>query len=63
MLGLVSGLTGNLNCALSRSRAHPLKLGKPGETIPKLVKELDASALVTDFIPLRVGRQWKDEVG
>ncbi|KAK2076355.1 hypothetical protein QBZ16_000880 [Prototheca wickerhamii] len=39
-----------------------LLFGKPGETIPKLVKELDASALVTDFIPLRVGRQWKDEV-
>lgn len=54
---------GKSHCALSRSHYVPPIPGKPGETIPKLVKELDASALVTDFIPLRVGRQWKDEVG
>lgn len=36
--------------------------GDPTETIPKLVKDTGAAALVTDFGPLRLGRQWRQEV-
>lgn len=36
--------------------------GDPTETIPKLVTDTGAAALVTDFGPLRLGRQWRQEV-
>lgn len=36
--------------------------GDPVDNIPELVRKLDASVLVTDFIPLRVGRQWREGV-
>jgi deoxyribodipyrimidine photo-lyase len=36
--------------------------GNPEETIPKLVKDCNASLLVTDYGPLRLGRQWRDTV-
>lgn len=36
--------------------------GDPTETIPKLVKGTGAAALVTDFGPLRLGRQWRETV-
>lgn len=32
--------------------------GEPASRIPRLLKELDASALVTDFDPLRIKRGW-----
>ena len=36
--------------------------GDPVQTIPKLVKDLDAGALVTDFAAMRIGREWRDGV-
>ena len=39
-----------------------LKTGSPDEEIPRLVKKLDASCLVTDFDPLRIKRKWKTAV-
>ncbi|KAK9816047.1 hypothetical protein WJX74_007756 [Apatococcus lobatus] len=36
--------------------------GDPVQTIPKLVKEMDAGALVTDFAAMRIGREWRDGV-
>lgn len=36
--------------------------GNPGETIPKLVKDCNASLLVNDYGPIRLGREWKDTV-
>lgn len=36
--------------------------GDPTETLPQLVQESGASLLVTDFTPLRLGRQWKEDV-
>mmetsp|Transcript_1923 Transcript_1923/g.5720 ORF Transcript_1923/g.5720 Transcript_1923/m.5720 type:complete len:549 (-) Transcript_1923:2173-3819(-) len=36
--------------------------GDPSETIPKLVRDTGAAALVTDFGPLRLGRQWRETV-
>ena len=36
--------------------------GDPTETIPDLVKRCRASLLVTDYSPLRMGRQWRDSV-
>lgn len=36
--------------------------GDPTETLPQLVQESGASLLVTDFTPLRLGRQWKEGV-
>ena len=39
-----------------------LETGSPEEKIPRLVKKLAASCLVTDFDPLRTKRQWKAAV-
>lgn len=36
--------------------------GDPVETIPKLVADTGAGALVTDFAALRLGRQWREKV-
>ncbi len=36
--------------------------GDPGETVPALARELGASLLVTDFSPLRLGRDWRAAV-
>jgi hypothetical protein len=33
--------------------------GDPTETVPKLVHETGAALLVTDFGPLRLGREWR----
>ena len=36
--------------------------GDPGETLPDFLKHCRAGALVTDFDPLRLKRQWKNQV-
>jgi deoxyribodipyrimidine photo-lyase len=36
--------------------------GWPDAEIPRFLKELEAGALITDFSPLRINRQWKDKV-
>ena len=38
-----------------------LSMGEPGETLPALCRDLDASLVVTDFDPLRPKRRWKKE--
>jgi hypothetical protein len=37
--------------------------GDPAVTIPQLVKDTGAGLLVTDYSPLRLGRQWRDQAG
>ncbi len=39
-----------------------LTLGKPEEEIPKLLKNINASILVSDFDPLKIKRIWKRDV-
>lgn len=39
-----------------------LLTGNPAEEIPKFLKKINAGALVTDFMPLKISRQWKEEV-
>ncbi len=36
--------------------------GEPGERIPRFVERHDVGALVTDFDPLRVKREWRQQV-
>lgn len=36
--------------------------GDPTVTVPTLVKESGAALLVTDFAPLRLGREWRTKV-
>ena len=36
--------------------------GNPVDTIPQLVKDSGASLLVTDYGPLRLGREWRDGI-
>jgi DNA photolyase len=36
--------------------------GAPSDTLPQLVASLDAGLLVTDYSPLRLGREWRDAV-
>ena len=40
-----------------------LLAGNPGKKIPEFIKESDAGVLYTDFDPLKIKREWKDEVG
>jgi deoxyribodipyrimidine photo-lyase len=40
-----------------------LLTGHPTETIPAFVQEVKPALVVTDYSPLRVGREWKDQVG
>jgi deoxyribodipyrimidine photo-lyase len=48
---------------LERYNIHFFMLsGKPEEEIPKFIKRLDASILISDFDPLRIKRIWKREV-
>ncbi len=37
-------------------------LGEPGKKIPQWITKVKASCLVADFDPLRIKRQWKDEI-
>jgi len=39
-----------------------LTSGKPGEKIPKLIDQLSASILISDFDPLKIKRIWKRDV-
>lgn len=39
-----------------------LLIGKPGQVVPGFVKDIEACAIVTDFDPLRIKREWKAEV-
>lgn len=39
-----------------------LLTGSPQDTLPAFLKEKNAGALVTDFDPLRIKREWKDQV-
>jgi len=40
-----------------------LLTGHPKETIPTFCQEVNPALLVTDYTPLRVGREWKEQVG
>lgn len=39
-----------------------LRLGSPEHEIPAYVKEVDATLMVTDFSPLRIGREWRTSI-
>ncbi len=39
-----------------------LLTGNPPEEIPKFLKKVKAGALVSDFLPLKISRTWKEEV-
>ena len=39
-----------------------LTFGNPGDEIPKYLKRINASLLVTDFNPLKIIKEWKDSV-
>jgi deoxyribodipyrimidine photo-lyase len=39
-----------------------LVTGEPGNTLMRFIKTCKASTLITDFDPLRIKRQWKEEV-
>ena len=36
--------------------------GDPVENIPRVAKNLDVSAVITDFSPMRLGVEWRDKV-
>ena len=36
--------------------------GNPVDTVPQLVSDCGAGLLVTDYSPLRLGRQWRTQV-
>jgi len=39
-----------------------LLIGQPGQVIPDFLREVKAGLLVTDFNPLKISMQWKNEV-
>jgi deoxyribodipyrimidine photo-lyase len=59
---MLAGLRG-LSQRLSRLNIPFLLItGEPGKTLMRFIKTYTASALITDFDPLRIKRQWKEEV-
>jgi len=36
--------------------------GEPAAEVPRFLQDLDASALVTDFDPLRIKKRWKEDI-
>lgn len=46
----------------SHTGTRPRHAGDPLEMVPQLVASTGASLLVTDFAPLRLGRQWREGV-
>jgi deoxyribodipyrimidine photo-lyase len=59
---LLPGLAETAADLAGRSIPLVLLLGDPGATLPSLVREVRAHAVVTDFDPLRVKRRWKAQV-
>lgn len=39
-----------------------ITLGEPKDTIPQIVKQYNVKTLITDFSPLKISREWKEEV-
>ncbi|MBL8014789.1 MAG: deoxyribodipyrimidine photo-lyase [Candidatus Doudnabacteria bacterium] len=59
---MLKGLA-ELENELSKYKIHfELMLGDPQDVIPKYVDNNQASCVVTDFSPLRIGRQWREEL-
>lgn len=59
---MLSGLKEVEESLIKLNIAFYLLTGDPGEEIPKLSKHLNASAVVSDFNPLRLIRKWKKDV-
>ncbi len=59
---MLNGLEKVANGLASKGIPFRLELGEPSTTIPQAIKSLGASIIVSDFNPLRVSRQWKNDV-
>ena len=59
---LVEGLVDAENDLMARNVPLIVRLGRPGEIVPALVAEAGASLVVGDENPVRIGRQWREQV-
>ena len=59
---MLRGLRGTAAALNAQGVPFHLLRGAPKDTLPAFCQRLHASLLVTDFSPLRVERQWKDDV-
>ena len=59
---LLNGLTSVEKSCKDLGIAFNLLLGHPAETISRFIDEMDASLLVSDFDPLKIKLQWKQQV-
>ncbi|MEJ7902490.1 MAG: deoxyribodipyrimidine photo-lyase, partial [Thermomicrobiales bacterium] len=59
---MAEGLQDLSDALAARKIGWNLETGEPEEVIPGLVRKHRAAALVTDLNPLRIGRQWREQV-
>lgn len=59
---LLRGLLETASTLQERGIPFCLLLGEPSSEVPRLLEYMEASACVTDFDPLRVKRNWQEEV-
>ena len=59
---LVEGLVDAENDLMARNVPLIVRLGRPGEIVPVLAAEAGASLVVGDENPVRIGRQWREQV-
>ena len=59
---MLRGLSQTEHALRAKGISLVLLRGEPGREIPFFAREHDVSVLVTDFDPLRVKRQWKQDV-
>jgi len=59
---MLRGLKELEDCLQKKNIAFVLIKGKPEEQLPRLVKQLGAACLITDFDPMRIKKKWKADV-
>jgi len=60
---MLRGLQGVAGRLAEKGIRFSVLLGEPGAEIPRFIGERGVSALVTDFNPLRIKREWDRQVG
>ncbi len=59
---MLAGLEETARALAAAGIPFVLLTGQPGEAVPRFIREHRAGALVTDFDPLRIKRDWKEAV-
>ena len=59
---MLKGLTEVENALKELNFPFHLLIGEPASVVPEFIKNIEASVLITDFDPLKIKKQWKNEI-